>query len=751
MSKLVIVESPAKAKTIKKYLGSGYEVTASMGHVRDLPEARLSVDVKNDFKPTYEIIKGKSALVKELKKAAKESDGVYLATDPDREGEAISWHLANILGLDPDSQDRVTFNEITKAGVEHGMANPRRLDMDLVDAQQARRILDRLVGYKLSPFVSQKIRRGLSAGRVQSVAVRLIVDREREIRAFQAEEYWTVDAKLTAPGTRKTFDASFYGYVGEKKAELKNEAEANAVIERAENGEWIVQSIKKGTRSKRPSAPFITSTLQQEASRRLGFQSKRTMKVAQELYEGVDVAGIGSVGLITYMRTDSTRLSDQAREQGREYIENTYGEKYFAKKPHFFKSGKNAQDGHEAIRPTMPSLTPEQAKASLTSDQYKLYNLIWRRFMASLMERCIHNTVKANIEVNGCVFTAAGYTVKFDGFTAVYEDLSDEKETQIPALKEGDTVRKKELAGNQHFTQPPARYTEASLIKALEENGIGRPSTYAAIISTILSRGYVERNQKQLAPTELGEAMTGLLEEHFPKIVDTKFTAGMETKLDDVSVGKQDYIEMLRDFYGDFDKTLTKAKKDMEGVKIKLQEDQTDIPCEKCGRMMVIKTGRFGKFLACPGYPECKNAKPLVQEMPGECPRCGGKIVQKRSKRGHTFYGCGNYPDCNFMTWYMPTEEKCPVCGKTLFKKRANQLICLNEQCSTYVKEEPRVRKTKAEGSGADDQKAAKKTTAKTTKKAASRTTKKTAAKTKTAKKSTAPAKRSKAKAEDEA
>ena len=730
MAKLVIVESPAKAKTIKKYLGSGYEVTASMGHVRDLPAARLSVDIKNDFKPTYEIIKGKSALVKELKKAARESDGVYLATDPDREGEAISWHLAHILGLDPESPDRVTFNEITKAGVEHGMENPRKLDMSLVDAQQARRILDRLVGYKLSPFVSQKIRRGLSAGRVQSVAVRLIVDREKEIRAFKPEEYWTVDAKLVAPGTRKTFDASFYGYAGEKKAELKNEAEANAVIGRAENGEWIVQSIKKGTRSKRPSAPFITSTLQQEASRRLGFQSKRTMKVAQELYEGVEVQGVGSVGLITYMRTDSTRLSDQAREQGREYIENTYGEKYFAKKPHFFKSGKNAQDGHEAIRPTMPSLTPEQAKASLTSDQYKLYNLIWRRFMASLMESCIHNTVKANIEVNGCVFTAAGYTVKFDGFTAVYEDLSDEKETQLPALREGDTVRKKELAGNQHFTQPPARYTEASLIKALEENGIGRPSTYAAIISTILARGYVERNQKQLAPTELGEAMTGLLEEHFPKIVDTKFTAGMETKLDDVSVGRQDYIQMLHDFYGDFDQTLTRAKKEMEGVKIKLQEDQTDIPCEKCGRMMVIKTGRFGKFLACPGYPECRNAKPLIQEMPGECPRCGGKIVQKKSHRGHTFYGCGNYPDCNFMTWYMPTEEKCPVCGKTLFKKRANQLICLNEQCSTYVKEEPRAKKAKSDEEGGEKKpakKAAKKTTSKTAKKAAAKTTKKKA------------------------
>lgn len=682
MAKLVIVESPAKAKTIKKYLGKGYEVTASMGHVRDLPAARLSVDIKNDFKPTYEIIKGKGTLVKELKKAAKSSEQVYLATDPDREGEAISWHLANILGLDMESFDRVTFNEITKSGVKQGMDSPRKIDMDLVNAQQARRILDRLVGYKLSPFVSQKIHRGLSAGRVQSVAVRLIVDREEEIRAFKPQEYWTVDAKMLAPSSRKTFDATFYGYADGKKAELKNEAQADEVVARAKDGEWIVQSIKKGTRSKRPGPPFITSTLQQEASRRLGFQSKRTMRVAQELYEGVDVQGIGSVGLITYMRTDSTRLSDQARQQGRAYIEQAYGEKYFAKKPHFYKSGKNAQDGHEAIRPTMPELTPEQAKASLTSDQYKLYDLIWRRFMACLMESCLHNTVKASIEVNGCIFNAAGYTVKFDGFTAVYEDHSDaEKSSELPALKEGDVLKNKELTENQHFTQPPARYTEASLIKTLEENGIGRPSTYAAIISTILNRSYVERQQKQLAPTELGETLTGLLKERFPKIVDSKFTAGMETSLDEVSVGKEDYVEMLHTFYNDFETTLEQAKKEMDGVKIRLKEDETDIPCEKCGRMMIIKTGRYGKFLACPGYPECKNAKPLVQEMPGECPRCGGKIVQKRSKKGHTFYGCGNYPDCNFMTWDEPLADKCPQCGKSLFKKRGGVIECLNEGC----------------------------------------------------------------------
>ncbi len=681
MSKLVIVESPAKAKNIKKYLGKGYEVTASMGHVRDLPAARLSVDIENDFAPKYAIIKGKEKFVKELKKTAAESDAVYLATDPDREGEAISWHLATILGLNPDDANRVTFNEITKTGVTNGMEHPRAIDIDLVNAQQARRILDRLVGYKLSPFVSQKIRRGLSAGRVQSVAVRLIVDRENEIRAFVPEEYWSLDAKFTAPSSRRTFMASFYGdETG--KVKITSKEQADKYLSRLEGAKYTVSNVKKGTRKRNPAPPFITSTLQQEASRRLGFQAKRTMKVAQELYEGVDVAGYGSMGLITYMRTDSLRISEEARSQGCVYIEETFGKNYLPEKPVYFKSRANAQDGHEAIRPTVPSLTPEQAKASLTSDQYKIYNLVWKRFMASLMAPCIQNTVKAEIEANSCFFSASGYTVKFDGYTVLYDDRQDEEDGgKLPELQKGDVLKLKDLAGNQHFTQPPARYTEASLIKALEENGIGRPSTYASIITTIVSREYVKREGKQLRPTELGEAMTKLLEDKFPKIVNVKFTAEMESSLDEVGEGKEDYIAILHKFYDDFEKTLKKAKADMEGVKIQLEEDQTDIPCELCGRNMVVKVGRYGKFLACPGYPECKNTKPLVFETGAKCPVCGGNVIQKKTKRGYVFYGCSNYPNCNFMTWDEPTGENCPQCGKSLFKKRGGIIHCLSEGC----------------------------------------------------------------------
>lgn len=679
MSKLVIVESPAKAKSIKKYLGKGYEVTASMGHVRDLPAARLSVDIDNDFAPKYAIIKGKEKFVKELKKTAAESDAVYLATDPDREGEAISWHLATILGLNPDDANRVTFNEITKTGVTNGMEHPRAIDIDLVNAQQARRILDRLVGYKLSPFVSQKIRRGLSAGRVQSVAVRLIVDREKEIRAFVPEEYWSLDAKFTVPPSRKVFMAAFYGdETG--KVKITSKEQADKYLSRLEGASYTVSNVKKGTRKRNPAPPFITSTLQQEASRRLGFQAKRTMKVAQELYEGVDVAGYGSMGLITYMRTDSLRISEEARSQGCAYIGEAFGKEYLPEKPVYFKSRANAQDGHEAIRPTVPSLTPEQAKASLTSDQYKIYNLVWKRFMASLMAPCIQNTVKAEIEANGCIFSASGYTVKFDGYTVLYDDRQDEEDSgKLPELKKGDVLKLKDLVGNQHFTQPPARYTEASLIKALEENGIGRPSTYASIITTIVSREYVKREGKQLHPTELGEAMTKLLEDRFPKIVNVKFTAEMESSLDEVGEGKEDYISILHKFYDDFEKTLKKAKADMEGVKIQLEEDQTDIPCELCGRNMVVKVGRYGKFLACPGYPECKNTKPLVFETGAKCPVCGGNVIQKKTKRGYAFYGCSNYPNCNFMTWDEPTGENCPQCGKSLFKKRGGIVHCLNE------------------------------------------------------------------------
>lgn len=700
MSKLVIVESPTKVKTVKKYLGDGYNVTASMGHVRDLPAAKLSVDIKNDFAPKYAVIKGKEKLVKELKGMVAESDEVYLATDPDREGEAISWHLATLLGLDMDKANRITFNEITKTGIENGMKQPRSIDMNLVNAQQARRILDRLVGYKLSPFISQKIRRGLSAGRVQSVAVRLIVDRENEIRAFVPEEYWTLDAKFTAPN-RKSFSASFYGdETG--KVKITSKEQADAYLARLDNAKYSVTSVKKGTRKKNPAPPFITSTLQQEASRRMGFQAQRTMRAAQELYEGVDIAGIGTTGLITYMRTDSLRISEEARAATNSFILQTYGEKYLPEKPRYFKSRSNAQDGHEAIRPTNPALTPDMVRASLTSDQYKLYTLIWKRFVASLMATCIQNTVKAEIDavtegVDGyCRFTAAGYSVKFDGYTVLYEESTDEEEDaegKLPEINTGDKLKLKELKGNQHFTQPPARYTEASLIKALEENGIGRPSTYATIITTIVKREYVKRQQKQLYPTELGEAITKLLKEKFSKIVNTKFTAGMETKLDEVGEGKEDYIAMLHEFYDEFDKNLQKVKAEMKDVKIQLDEDVTDIPCEKCGRMMVVKVGRYGKFLACPGYPECKNAKPLVTKTNAKCPKCGGEVIEKKSKKGYTFYGCSNWPDCDFMTWDKPTDETCPECGKSLFKRKGGLTVCLGEGCGFERKTERKSRK----------------------------------------------------------
>ncbi len=692
MSKLVIVESPAKAKNIKKYLGSGYEVMASMGHVRDLPAARLCVDVKNDFAPKYAIIKGKEKLVKDLKAEAAKSEAVILAADPDREGEAISWHLATVLGLDLEDENRVTFNEITKSGVQAGMKNPRKVDMDFVNAQQARRILDRLVGYKLSPFVSQKIRRGLSAGRVQSVAVRLIVDREEEIRKFVPEEYWSLDAKFTS-ASRKVFPASFYGDEN-GKVEINSKEQADFYLNRLDGAKYTVSSVKKGTKKKNPVPPFITSTLQQEASRRLGFQAQRTMRIAQELYEGVDIQGQGSMGLITYMRTDSLRISEEARSQANDFILSTYGQKYLPEKPRYFKSRSSAQDGHEAIRPTVPSLTPDRVKSSLTSDQYKIYNLIWQRFISSMMASSVLNTMKVEIKAESdkaegyCVFTASGYSVKFDGFTALYEEKTDDekKASQLPELKEGDNVKLKELAGNQHFTQPPARYSEATLIKALEENGVGRPSTYATIVTTIVKREYVKRVSKVLSPTELGEATTKLLKEHFPKIVNVKYTAQMEDSLDAIDRGDEDYIAMLHAFYNDFDATLSKAKSEMQGVKIKLEEDETDIPCEKCGRMMVVKTGRFGKFLACPGYPDCKNTKPFVTKTNATCPKCGGEVVERRSKKGRVFYGCSKWPECDFVTWDKPTDEKCPECGKSLFKTAGSIKRCLADGCSYEIK-----------------------------------------------------------------
>lgn len=692
MSKLVIVESPAKAKTIKKYLGKDYDVTASMGHIRDLPAAKLSVDVKNDFAPKYTVIKGKEKLVKELKEKVKTADTVYLATDPDREGEAISWHLATVLGLDLEEKNRVKFNEINEKSVKNGIANPERVDKGLVDAQQARRILDRLVGYRLSPFISQKIRRGLSAGRVQSVAVRLIVDREKEIEAFNPEEYWSVDAKFIA--NRRSFKATLTADEN-GKVKIADKAGADAYLARLDGASFEVDSVKKGTRKKQPAPPFITSSMQQEASRRLNFQAQRTMKIAQELYEGVDIEKLGTTGLITYMRTDSLRISEEARAAANLFIASAYGEKYLPEKPRYFKTRAGAQDGHEAIRPANVSLTPAMIKSSLTTDQYKLYNLIWCRYVASLMAACVQDTVKVEVKsqkegVDGfLIFSASGYTVKFDGFTALYEETAaegDEGENSFPELKAGDSVKVKEMLGNQHFTQPPAHFTEASLIKTLEETGVGRPSTYASIVSTIIKREYVKREGKLLKATELGCATTELLKERFPKIVNTKFTASMETKLDDIDSGKCNYVEMLHEFYDEFEETLSKAKDEMQGQKIQLQEDVTDIKCEKCGRNMIIKTGRFGKFLACPGYPDCKSTKPYVEETDAKCPVCGNTVISKKSKKGYTFYGCSGYPDCNFMTWDKPTSSKCPNCGKSLFKGKGGMLNCLDEKCGYSAK-----------------------------------------------------------------
>ena len=704
MSILVIVESPAKAKTIKKYLGSGYEVVASMGHVRDLPAAKLSVDIKNGFAPKYAVIKGKENLVKELKKDVANSEKVFLATDPDREGEAISWHLATLLDLNLEDKNRVTFNEITKTGIKNGMESPRAVDMNLVNAQQARRILDRLVGYRLSPFVSQKIRRGLSAGRVQSVAVRMIVDREAEIKAFVPEEYWSIDAKFTAP-SRKVFSASFYGDEN-GKMKIVSKEQADEILARLDGASYSVKSLKKGTRKKNPAPPFTTSTLQQEASRKLGFQTQKTMRTAQELYEGVDVAGIGTTGLITYMRTDSLRISEEARAQAAEVISSVFGAEYLPEKPRYYKTGANAQDGHEAIRPATPSLTPERVKDSLTSDQYKLYNLIWKRFMASLMASCVQDTVK--LEIAGadetdaaqgkyCLFTAAGYSIRFDGFTKLYE-ISDDTDGKggslLPELKVGDNAKLKELVPSQHFTLPPPRFTEASLVKEFEEKGIGRPSTYSTIITTIVKRNYVKREAKQFVPTELGEATTKLLKDKFPRIVNVKFTAQMEDMLDRVDSGEVNYVEVLDDFYSDFEKSLDKAKAEMKDVKIQLEEDITDIPCEKCGRMMVIKTGRYGRFLACPGYPECKNAKPLILETNALCPKCGAKVIERKTKKGYTFYGCSNWPKCDFMSWDKPTGENCPKCGKSLFKKKGGMTVCLNEGCGYERKDSKKGKKS---------------------------------------------------------
>ncbi len=686
MSNLVILESPSKAKTVKKYLGAGYDVIASTGHIIDLPKSKLGVDVDNDFTPQYVNMKDKSDVIKELKKHAKSSETIYLATDPDREGEAIAWHLSHLLNISENAPVRVTFNEITKSGVQYGMSHPRTINTNVVDAQQARRVLDRIVGYKLSPFLWKKVRRGLSAGRVQSVAVRIIVDRENEIRSFKTQEYWSIDAKLLAASSKKAFAAKLAEVDGQK-AEIADKARADEILKRLENAEYVVSALKKSQRKKQPAPPFTTSTLQQEASRRLSFQARRTMKAAQELYEGVDVEGVGAVGLITYMRTDSLRISDEAKTAAAGLIKELYGAEYLPDAPRVYKSKNNAQDAHEAIRPTDITLTPEKIKGSLSGDQYKLYRLIWERFMASQMQNAVMDTVSADITAAGCLFKASGYSVKFDGFTKLYEESREGEDSQsgmLPKLDKGEKLKPEEVLGHQHFTQPPARYNEASLIKTLEENGIGRPSTYAPTISTILDRHYVERETgNQLKPTALGEVITELLKDHFNNIVDVKFTAKMESDLDDIENGERNWVDTMRRFYGGFSKTLEKAEQDMEGKRVKVPDEQTDIVCEECGKQMVIKIGPYGKFLGCSGFPDCKFTKKIVVETKGNCPKCGKKMLAKKSKKGKPFYGCEDYKNCNFMTWDLPIDEKCPECGAPMFKKAGRQgmIYCAKENC----------------------------------------------------------------------
>ena len=689
MPKLVIVESPAKAKTIGKYLGRGYKVTASMGHVRDLPASTLGIDVENGYTPKYITIKGKQKLVKELKAEAKKCDGVLLATDPDREGEAISWHLANILGLDPSAPNRVTFDEITKKGVKEGMAHPRAINIDLFNAQQARRELDRLVGYKLSPFLWKKIRRGLSAGRVQSVAVRLIRDRELEIENFKPDEYWNIDALLNPQGEKGELTARLAATADGKKLTVTNKQQADGILAALDGRDYTITKIEKGKRRRQPSPPFITSTLQQDASRAFGFSATRTMRAAQTLYEGVDIAGHGTVGLITYMRTDSLRIAAEAQAAAKTFIAERWGDNYVCKTARKWKSrsATAAQDAHEAIRPSVPSLTPDEVDKSISGDTAKLYRLIWSRFMASQMADCIQDTVSASITAGDYLFRASGFRVSFDGFTALYEESTDDakkKETALPPLEEGQTLKLKKLTADQKFTQPPPLYTEATLIHALEENGIGRPSTYAPIITTIVDRGYVEKDQKKLKTTPLGQAVNTVMMEQFPDIVNVKFSADMEKKLDVVEAGQADWVKTIDDFYQGFEKSLEQAEKNMEGKRIKVEDIPTDEICEKCGRPMVIKSGRYGKFVACSGFPECRNAHPLVKDTGGLCPLDGGHMLVRKSAKGRVYYGCSNYPKCNYMTWDEPVPEKCPQCGSTLFKKKG-QLYCAKEGCG-FVK-----------------------------------------------------------------
>ncbi len=713
---LVIVESPAKAKTIEKYLGSGYKVTASMGHLRDLPKSKMGVDIEHGFEPQYIPVRDKKELINELKKEAKEAKTVYLATDPDREGEAISWHLKELLGLDDEKAKRVTFNEITKKVVTESIKNPRSIDQNLVDSQQARRILDRIVGYELSPLLWRKIKKGLSAGRVQSVATRMVVDREEEIEAFQSQEYWLLDARLNCGAEDAVFTARFHGK-GDKKQELKSKAEVDEVINAVQAQPFTVSGVKRGEKQKSPAPPFITSTLQQEASRRLSMTPRRTMSIAQQLYEGVEISGHGSIGLITYMRTDSLRLSEEALAAAKDFIIGHYGPEYYPGSPRHFKTKAGAQDAHEAIRPTDVNLTPELVRKDLTQEQYRLYRLIWGRFTACQMANAKYDNVAVEVSSAGYTFRATYSEMKFKGFTAVYEEAKDEESSELanplPSLSEGQTLALEKLIPEQQFTQPPARFTEATLIRAMEEKGIGRPSTYAPTISTITSHDYVIKEGKYLKPTPLGRVVTGLMKEHFADIVDLKFTNQMEEELDGIENGKAQWRDVLADFYGDFSKEMDEAEKAMDGVKLKVPDVLSDEYCDVCGRQMVVKKGRFGYFLACPGFPECTFTKPIVVEMPGKCPKCGGRILKRTSKKGYVFYACERGTDCGFITWDVPTKDFCPACGKTMFKHSGRgplKSFCINEQCPNFVPEDKRTfkKKTPEEKAQAAAEKAAK-------------------------------------------
>ena len=684
---LVIVESPAKAKTIERHLGKNYIVRASMGHLRDLPKSQFGIDVENEFAPKYINVRGKGELIRALKKEAKNADKIYLASDPDREGEAIAWHLAFILGVDPEKNCRIVFHEITKPAIEAAVRHPRPIHMEQVDAQQARRMLDRIVGYKLSPLLWRKVRKGLSAGRVQSVTVRLICEREREIEAFQSEEYWTVEAKLKKG--KHSFAAEVTHAHG-KKLSLHSESETKKMTDELSHLDFTVKEVKKSERRKKPSPPFTTSSLQQDAARKLGFTSGRTMMIAQQLYEGVILGRHGATGLITYMRTDSTRISPLAIDEARGYLGAEYGKEYIPTRPNVYVMGKKAQDAHEAIRPTSILRTPSEVEPYLNRDQMRLYTLIWQRFAASQMSAAVYDTIAAQIKAGTYQLRAHGSKLKFKGYTAVYigaESSKKEKDTLLPELAAGDSLLLSALKPEQHFTEPPPRYNDASIVKTLEEMGIGRPSTYAPIIETIQKRGYVERREKQFRPTELGFIVTDMLEEHFKDIVDVKFTANLEGELDEVADGTLDKNDLLRKFYIPFEETLKKAGEAIGEVDI--PDEVTDVPCDKCGRMMVVKQGRFGKFLACPGFPDCRNAKPLLRDTGVSCPKCGGKIVERKSRRGRAFFGCDHYPDCDYTTWDEPQQEKCKVCGSFMQKHRYRTgrsiLYCSNEACSSRI------------------------------------------------------------------